>query len=160
MRLFALTLLAVGVMMLGLGCSKEKKEEAAKLEMELLEQKAGDTLPGATTPADTVTMAERQADAQAVPREPRPSTPMPQAPADEGFTVQVAATIDMDYASELIELYRQRGYDPFVTTAHVGGETYYRIRIGSFTSRADAKLLQAELLDRFSVNAWIDDLAS
>jgi cell division septation protein DedD len=163
MRLFTLTLLAVCVLMLAIGCSKEKKEEAAKLEMELLEQEAGDTMAGAgdtAMPPDTAGMTSGQTDAQAVPEESEPVEPIPEAPAGGGYTVQVAATKDMEYARELIDLYTQRGYDPFVVTAQVGGETYHRIRIGSFENRADAKLLQAELVDRFSISAWVDELAS
>lgn len=161
MRLFAITLLAAGVLMLAFGCSKEKKEEAAKLEMELLEQEAGDTMAGSrdvTGAEDTGMVVDQQPDAQAVPTESRSIEPLPEPPAGEGYTVQVAATKDMEYARELIDLYQQRGYEPFMTTAQVGGETYYRIRIGSFDSRADAKLLQAELVDRFSVSAWVDEL--
>ncbi len=131
------------------GCSK-KKEEAAELEQELLNQQdtAAETIE---SPADTMPAL---ADASAVPEEVE-YTP-PSAPVGSGYTVQVAGCEDQAYAEYLIDTYTQRGYEPYLTSANVAGQTYYRVRIGSFETLAEAKVLKSQLADRFSIDAWID----
>ncbi|UCE23961.1 MAG: SPOR domain-containing protein [Candidatus Zixiibacteriota bacterium] len=131
------------------GCSK-KKEEAAELEQEMLGQK--DTVAETVeAPADTM---EALADASAVGEEVEYMPPS--APMGSGYTVQVAGCEDRVYAEYLIDKYVQRGYEPYLTTASVAGQTYYRVRIGSFETLAEAKILKNELADRFSIDAWID----
>lgn len=145
------------LLILFVGCSKEAKDEAAKMEKEML----ADT----QTSVDTTTMTDTAAvmspdtganfEASAVPDE-KPSSMMPAKPAGEGYTVQVASCEDRDYAQSLVEKYKERGYEPYVTSVTVDGQSYYRVRIGIFESISQAKALQAELADRYSVNSWID----
>ena len=77
-------------------------------------------------------------------------------PAGGGYTVQVAGCEDQAYAEYLVEKYTERGYDPYIATANVNGQTYYRVRIGSFETLGEAKALKTQLADRYSVVAWID----
>jgi len=137
------------LLLLVFGCSK-KKEEAAELEKELMGQQ--DTVAEVTTaPADT---AGPQEAISTAPRESEP--PIPSTPAVSGYTVQVAGCEDQAYAEHLVEVYTERGYEPYLTTATVGSQTYYRVRLGSFESLSEAKALKSELKDRFSLDAWID----
>lgn len=150
MRTYKLILLfLLGVALVG-GCSK-KKEEAAQLEQEL----TGQVDTAVQAPAETVagpdTMAPT-ADAAAMPEE----APAYHAPAGSGYTVQVAGCEDRTYAEYLAQKYTNRGYEPYITATNVGGQTYYRVRIGSYQSLSEAKALKAELADRYSIKAWID----
>ena len=137
------------VALLVISCS-EKQEEAAQLEQELLDQQ--DT---------TAEMAEAVADTEMDVTEPDPAAEegeytTPPVPQGAGYTVQVAGCEDRDYAEHLIQTYTARGYEPYVTTAEVEGQTYYRVRIGSFETVAEAKVLKAQLADRYSIEVWID----
>lgn len=152
--LISFSILAVTIL---IGCS-DKKDEAAKLEEDFLNrQNPVDT----TVPVDTETVEDtmhRQGlgDAGAVPKE-ETDFDFPSAPAGGAYTVQVASCESPDYATYLVNKYTERGYQPYVTVAEVGGQTFYRVRIGAFDTQAEAKSLQAELLDRFSVTTWIDE---
>ena len=133
------------------GCSK-KKEEQPPVEQEVTEPQAD------TIATDTLAMQDTLAESGAEMEETTaPSSPemMPPHPIS-GYTVQVAGCESSEYADYLIELYKKRGYDPYLTTATVNDQTYYRVRIGDFDNLQDAKALQNELRDKYSVQAWID----
>lgn len=150
-------LVMVGLMVLIAGCSDDKKEEAARLEQELLgKDTSADTLIEEVATPDSLQPKKRAetGDAGAIPDEDIPA--MPEQPAGSGFAVQVAGCEDSGYASYLIELYRTRGYDPWVTTATVNGQLYYRVRLGFFETENEAKLMKQELNDKYSINPWID----
>lgn len=141
--------------MLAAGCSK-KKEEAAQLEQEMTrETAAGTTAQAESVAEDTAGYTTPGMDAGAIPREQKPEAPARQEER-EGYVVQVAACESSDYAQYLVEKYTTRGYSPFVSTTTVGGQTYYRVRVGGFAALQEAKELQAELSDKYSVEAWID----
>ena len=156
LRILALLGLCVA---LTVGCSK-KKEDAAKLEEEMLAQEGGDTtgdtLKMPDQVEDTLAMA---ADVAAVPQEEEVLPTMPRRPVGEGYTVQVAACESSDYARYLVDLYTQRGYEPFVSEFSVGGQTYYRVRIGLFDLQSEANRLKAEWIDKYTVQPWIDLIA-
>ena len=150
MRLLAVLCLACLVVN---GCSK-KQEEADKLEQEMMAQETAVD----SAAMDTTTAEEEVAmDAAAVPRE----EPSPFVPADiegEGYTVQVASCESLDYARHLVEVYSGRGYEPYLTQFEFEGQLYYRVRVGKFESSSEAAALKAELIDRYSVDAWVDVL--
>jgi cell division septation protein DedD len=145
-RYLMLALLALVVVF---GCSK-KKEEAAQLEQEMLGQQ--DTL--AATAEATVDSTALMADLTAVPDEDEYSVAAE--PPGQGYTVQVAGCEDRVYAEHLVEVYSQRGYEAYVVSANVQGQTYYRVRIGAFESLAEARALETQLADRYSIDAWVD----
>lgn len=154
MSLTRLVLMAVLIGALVVACS-DKQKEAERLEQEMRDREAAaDTALG----AEMDSAAHMEADAHAVPEE---ATQMPEAmppkPAGEGYTVQVASCESQDYARHLVDLYRERGYEPFVETYSQDGQLYYRVRVGNVPTLAEARLLKAELEDRYSVNAWIDE---
>lgn len=156
LRILALLALCVALFA---ACS-QKKEDAAKLEEEMLSQEQGDTSADSLTKPDqiedTLAMA---ADVAAVPEEETSVKAMPRRPAGEGYTVQVAACESSDYARYLVDLYSQRGYEPFVSEFSVEGQKFYRVRIGLFDSQSEAKQLKDELVDKYTVQPWIDLIA-
>lgn len=143
----ALALLAL--IMIG-GCSDEAKNDAARLEQELLDQGtetgAGDTVTIETTPPDEIPI-----DAQAVPQE-KPAITGPSGP---GFALQVASCESRDYAHYLVDKYVGRGYLTYLTTIELNGQTFFRVRLGPYETRAEAENLKLEIKDKYSVDAWI-----
>ncbi len=161
MRLFGFVVgLLVGIGLLTIGCSK-KQDEVDRLEQEMIGDSGapGTTMSDCTMVAlDTMSAEETMAmDAGAVPEEPQPAE-LPTAPSGSGFTVQVAGCEDRDYAEHLVGVYRERGFEPFVTNETVEGQLFYRVRIGQFESFSEAQALKSDLADKFSVDAWIDVL--
>jgi len=148
-------LLLVGALcgVLVVACS-DKQKEAERLEQEMKDREgAADTTMG----VEEDTAARMEADAHAVPQETQKVPPaMPPAPPGEGYTIQVASCESQDYARHLVDLYRKRGYEPYVETRNQDGQLYYRVRVGNVATLNEAKQLKAELSDKYSVAGWID----
>jgi len=92
------------------------------------------------------------------PRTPRytPSSPLPAVTAPTTpllFTVQVYASRSYTDAAELAEQLRRRGLPHVViTSASIRGETWWRVRFGSYPNRLQA---EREALRAGFANAWI-----
>ncbi len=160
MRTCTFLLLLVILSVFAAGCSKEKKDEAAKLEKKLMGDttQVMDSLAEVQRVADSLATVQAEADKLKVQQEQAEESisKMPKQPAGEGYTVQVAGCENRDYAEHLVDVYTERGYQPYVTSITVEGQGYYRVRIGIFESLSDAKALQAELKDKYSVDTWVD----
>ncbi len=65
--------------------------------------------------------------------------------ADKGWTVQVNATTNPQQATDLARTLRSKGYDAYTVQAPMHGQTWYRVRVGRFTSREKAKELETKL---------------
>ncbi len=141
--------------LLAVSCSR-KKEEAAQLEQEMMQEEGVvDTAAEAgLTPEDTAESAAPELDAGAIPSE-EPEFVLQEEEA-AGYVVQVAACESLEYAQYLVEKYTARGYSPYLTTTMVGSQTYYRVRVGGLATLQEAKELKTELVDKYSVEAWID----
>jgi len=146
-------------LMLALSCA-QKQEEATKLEQEILEQEhpATDSLGVVVeTVPDSVEAVAVVPDASAVPQE---DTHFEQAPpVGAGYTVQVGACKNLEYSQHLVETFTGRGYEPYLTSAVIDDQTFYRVRIGNVEGYSEAKALRDELLDKYSVSdVWIDEV--
>lgn len=151
LRYLALVLFAV---LLVVGCSEDRKKEAAKLEKEL-EQRQGEVAEStAVPPPDTMKAKAPQMKAEAVPAEPEIGAPAPGQ--TSGYSVQVASCESRQYAESLVEKYKKRGFSPYITEFDYNGQVYYRVRLGPYDSRAAAESAKMELKDRYSINAWVD----
>ncbi|MFH1688371.1 MAG: SPOR domain-containing protein [bacterium] len=153
-----IVLWALGILVV-FGCAK-KKEEAARLEQELIHQESlamAESLADArAVPPESEAVESTTSDAGAVPREKTAFEPQ-EAPGS-GFTIQVAACEDLEYARHLIEVFTGRGYEPYLTSTIQDGQTFYRVRIGAFDGYSQAKAVQDELADRYSAPVWIDTI--
>lgn len=92
---------------------------------------------------------ETRAEAAVDPAEdaPGPAAKKPDAaPAGDGFTVQVASSRERAHTDRLAEKLEAAGYDARVVPADIPGRgRWYRVRVGSYGSRDDAALAQADL---------------
>lgn len=148
-----LLMLLVALACLLVGCSDEQKKDAAALEQELLEREDGADSGEAETFDTSATEAEPM-DVAAVPEEPEPE-PIPTGASGTGWSVQVAACEDADYAEHLMERYQSRGYSPYLTTFTHNDQMYYRVRLGVFDTQEEARRVRLELIDKFSVDGWV-----
>jgi len=130
---------------------------------------AGEVPSGEATPAASTPPAEVSAP-EFLPSEPVEEQPAPvvaQSPAglprpDEtlasGWIVQVRSTPDKAAADSLQASLVAAGFPAFVVSADVSGATYYRVRVGRYGSREDAKTIEAELLSRADIDTtWVTE---
>jgi cell division septation protein DedD len=162
MKTSLILIVLVGVLTLFAGCSKD--EEVADLEREVKEAESKDYLADTTAEAgvqalvDTVSREQYALTPEETPEERAAEQYMPRHPGTGGFTVQIAAGSNPEYAKYMADKFTGRGYDAFVTEAVVEGVTFYRVRIGTFETIAEAEQTGMMLQDRYSVSFWIDNV--
>jgi len=64
---------------------------------------------------------------------------------ENAWAVQAMATPDRRIAMDWLEKLKARGYDAFVIDAEIKGQTWYRVRAGSFSTRQEAEALRKTL---------------
>lgn len=85
------------------------------------------------------------------PTPPRAPTSPPAAPTAGGssqgpvWTVQVGATMNSSEALEMMLRLRAQGFAAYTVQAPLRGQTWYRVRVGRFTSRDEARDVEARL---------------
>lgn len=153
-RISTLALILLGLLLAG--CA-DKQKEAEELEKQMMEQRAAADSVADTVGADTTeTAGTSPPDARAVPTEEQQPRTINQEPPEGDFAVQVAACENLDYARYLVNLYTERGYEPYLTTTVQDDQTYYRVRIGGLPTAKEAEALRAEVKDKYSVPGWVD----
>ncbi|MBI9075890.1 MAG: SPOR domain-containing protein [Desulfatibacillum sp.] len=103
----------------------------------------------ATKPA---TVNERALPVQEVPRAARAPAPAPvqaAAPAADNYdfwTIQVSAVVKQQDAAKMVDKFIKMGYPAYMLEAHPEpGRTIYRVRMGHFKTRDEAKVLGQRL---------------
>jgi DedD protein len=72
------------------------------------------------------------------------------------YTLQIASYQEKEMAESDIKSLKQRGYAAFIVSSELPGKgTWYRVRLGSFSSKASAEKLQKELLAKESISSII-----
>ncbi len=153
LKIITVSLLALTI---SVGCSK-KKEDAQKLADQL--QQTADSIAVDSLRQDSIdqaAIAQAEIEAAALVAAEELANAMPAKPEGDGYSVQVASCESEDYARYLIDLYTERGYEPFTTQISIEGQTFYRVRIGLFEFFGEARSLQKELVDKYSLDCWID----
>ena len=80
-----------------------------------------------------------------------PAKPRPIADHREGgdsskkWSVQISAAPAKDIAATLVQRLKANGYDGYAVQAEVKGQTYYRVRVGRFATRAEAESVRESL---------------
>jgi cell division septation protein DedD len=110
--------------------------------------------PATTTPYAIITTPTRPRPPlpwAATPTTVRKATPAPAAAG--GWAVQVASTTDLGEALRIVQRLRSKGYDAYTRRREIAGATWYRVRVGNFKTRADAKRLEDELRREMQLDA-------
>ncbi len=98
-------------------------------------------------------MRPKKTPVEKVPDEPTSSPAVKSPPANALYVVQVFSSPSRDDADEWLQILRERNVaDGFITEQRVGGEAWYRVRFGQYSSRQDAEAAAQQL--GFS-NPWI-----
>jgi cell division protein FtsN len=72
------------------------------------------------------------------------------------YTLQIASYQEKDMAEADVKKMKQHGYAAFVTASEIEGKgTWYRVRLGSFSSRASAEKLQKEIRTKQGITPFI-----
>jgi cell division septation protein DedD len=64
---------------------------------------------------------------------------------DKPWSVQVAASVEKDVATMMAQRLSAKGNEVYLVATEVNGKTWYRVRVGRLTARADAEQLRQEL---------------
>lgn len=74
-----------------------------------------------------------------------------------GYTVQVYSFKEYPKAREGAVKFNNRGYKAYIEEVEVVGEgIYYRVRLGSYRTVAEAKRVGREVKARYGVDYWVD----
>ena len=87
-----------------------------------------------------------------------PAGAMPRREVPGNYTVQIAASISEAFALELVDLNSRRGYEPYVDTKIISNVSWYRVRVGHFDTFARAAGKRDELINKYSLQAWVDNI--
>jgi len=91
-------------------------------------------LPGAETPISLPTAASQEVPVR-------------------GWTVQAAATTDPVQAVVLARRLREKGYDAYTATTQIRDVMWYRVRVGRFRDRTEAKVAEIKLKEEEGLEA-------
>ena len=74
------------------------------------------------------------------------------------FTIQIYSESTLREAEEKMDGLRKLGFDAYIQKAHFEktNELWYRIRVGSFNSRVEAKKAAAEIKAKTGLISWVD----
>ena len=72
------------------------------------------------------------------------------------FTIQIYSESTLREAEEKMDGLRKLGFDAYIQKTRPGIKLWYRVRIGAFNSRDEAKKAADEITSKTGVVAWID----
>ena len=74
-----------------------------------------------------------------------PEIASPVSPRHRGYSIQIEAVMDRSGADSMVAKLRHLGYEGYLVETVIGGETWYRVRIGPFPSEAAAQSAEQKL---------------
>jgi cell division septation protein DedD len=77
------------------------------------------------------------------------------------FVVQVGSWRSETKASDLVDVWKQRGYDSAYMESYGNestGDVWFRVRLGNMASRPEADALVNQLKQRHGLSAWVDTM--
>ncbi len=86
---------------------------------------------------------------------PGSTASMPPAITD-GWTVQVESSPRQSYVESQVQVFKDRGYDAYLGSVTKEDKTYYRLRVGRFTDRAEAVRVSTEINSMYNLQSWVD----
>ncbi len=120
--------------------AKVPKTEAAKIEKPATaakpEPKPTEDKPPAPKPAPT---AETPVAAKAAPETPVTEEPAPSKLSEGRWTIQVASSRDKSKGEQFVKNLKKAGYDARLEEARIGDVVWFRVRVGSYATRDQAK---------------------
>ena len=74
------------------------------------------------------------------------------------YTIQVASKKDKQSAEKFMKEMQGNGFGAYIQEYYkeISNELWYRIRVGSYTSKDSAKIVAAQIRDSMHLESWID----
>jgi len=76
-----------------------------------------------------------------------PSAPPP--PRHKPFNIQIDAVMDRSNAEQMAARLQRLGYHAFLVPTDIGGQTWWRVRVGPFQSQEEASAAEQELRQKY-----------
>ena len=112
----------------------------------LAEQKPKETKPAEKTAKAEVKESKSQAkESKPQTKEAPPAEGAEAKASGKGWTVQVNAFPDERSAKTWVDRLKNKGYNAYVTEVSVKGKTWYRVRVGQYSTREEAKKVEEVL---------------
>lgn len=99
----------------------------------------------ARNPNPTGEADEEDADSEPA---PVPAVAPPSSPS-RPYNIQIEAVMDKSGADEMVDRLKKLGYNAQEMTTSLNGQTWYRVRVGPYSSSAEAAAAQARLRDQY-----------
>jgi cell division protein FtsN len=87
---------------------------------------------------------EEEADSEPV---PAPAVAAP--PSGRPYNIQIEAVMDKSGADEMVLRLKRLGYNAQEMTTNLNGQTWYRVRVGPYSSSAEAAAAQQKLREQY-----------
>jgi len=71
------------------------------------------------------------------------------------YTVQVASSGDLDKALKMVKQITEKGFDAYYYETKVNGKTYYRVRSGKFSDKAEALNYSKKLEEKTGLKGFV-----
>ena len=106
----------------------------------------------ADTSAGDETEDDNAPPAPAQPVHKRLASVNPSSPSSSGhpYSIQIDAMMDYQGAQQMEQKLRAKGFQPYMVPTQLGGKTWYRLRVGHYTTPADAQAAEAKLHQEFN----------
>jgi len=63
----------------------------------------------------------------------------------KNYSVQIEAVMDQQGANDMVAKLKRMGYSPYTVETKIGGQTWYRIRVGPYPTPEEAKAVETKL---------------
>jgi len=77
---------------------------------------------------------------------------------EDAYTVQVASSNDQAFSQAIVDTFLARGYDAYLGTVTRDGITYYRVRVGRYSSPTQANQTAVEINTKYDLQSWVDKI--
>ncbi len=137
---------------------RQRREEEARKAARAQQVAVDDqqVAPGSTAkpPVEKVTPPE--------PTPARAAQPKPAAPtsaavptATQRFVIQVLSTRDRSKAQDVVDRLKAAGYSTLMSTFEQNSQVMHRVRVGPFSSRAEAERARNTVQSQFKLDTWV-----
>ena len=79
-----------------------------------------------------------------------PPTPAPRPYRRKPFNIEIQAAMDINGANQIMGRLQRLGYQPHMAPTQINGQTWYKIEIGPYATRADAAVAEGQLRQRYN----------
>jgi cell division septation protein DedD len=77
---------------------------------------------------------------------------------EDAYTVQVASSTDRAFSQEIVDTFLARGYEAYLGTVTRDDVTYYRVRVGHYSTSSEANQTAVEINRKYSLQSWVDKI--